>query len=593
MTYKRKIHKIRAANLALARRLYQQRKAALAQVRVISSEDCGGLPVSVVRGLTLTTPSSTTLTHPPGPQPLSPRRNTVLSTSTSEDDEAVPSTSAEDDGAVPSTVEDDGAVPSTSTAEVDEAVATPRVSKRRIDTPSSAQKRLKIFREQTAETCISDNEIEGIKRQADARETVLMVTDRNLEKYLDENSPCMYCARDSQIHEVLIEQHNVHVIKTCNECNMSVKRPLQTNYDILKTLVHCNMLNGQGYVFYERWCAINRMKFVSQKVYDRWQDHIRDAANLKWADVQENTQGIIFDHYIKQLHREPTDGILDIDVSFDGSWHTRGHHSQIGTSFVVEIFTGMVVDFNVFCKKCSQCQQFERSKKSGKLNQAQFDSEMAKHLPKCDRNYSSSAKNMEADAAVLMWGRSDVNKLRYTTFVGDGDSSAYNKVCAMNNGAGPYGDTKVEKAERINHFSKRVSTQPRNLQKSAVEVKESKRKSRRMSLVKGKGKLTDSDSNSEKLTQNPNESLHQRVWTMAPKDRFVGRTMVDFAMAVTATNYNSGYSRGSLTSLIGIPQNDITDWYFSRKEKLMQKPMTRTTKPRQAPEEGDPGAGSC
>ncbi|XP_069175869.1 uncharacterized protein [Procambarus clarkii] len=321
---------------------------------------------------------------------------------------------------------------------------------------------------------------------------------------------------------------------------------------------------------------------------------------------------------------------------------------------------------------------------------------MAKHLPYCDKNYDGTAKNMEADAAVLMWARSQDIKFRYTTVVSDGDSSAFNKVCAMNNGDGPYGDIKVEKAECINHFSKRLATQLRNFQETAVEIEETKgpiKNTRRMSLVKkGKGKLTDgtilklagyftkairdngnsdwkqmrdaclsglfhatstdekpqhmhcpkgkdswcfyqqdiangkttrshkimkvhfqlpsshmtevmkiyynlvSEDNMTKClkgkTQNPNESLHHRVWQLACKDKYVSRVMVDFAMAVTSVNYNAGYILGCLTNLLGLPQSDMRDWYFSMKEKNMQRQTRCTTKPRKAPEEADPGYGA-
>nr|XP_045625473.1 uncharacterized protein LOC123774857 [Procambarus clarkii] len=455
------------------------------------------------------------------------------------------------------------------------------------------------------------------------------------------------------------------------------------------------MLNGNGYTYYQSMCSINNIKFVSHKPYNEIQKKIRDAANERWVHLQENTRSIIFSHYKNHLDRHPIDGVLDIDVSFDGSWHTRGHHSQIGTAFVVEIFTGLVVDHNTFCKNFTKCSAFKHRKQNGKITQAEFDTEMGKHLPDCDKNYNGTAKNMEPDAAVLMWGRSLDKKLRYTTLVGDGDSSAFNKICAMNNGDGPYADVRVDKAECINHFSKRLATQLCNFQKTAVEWKETKepvKKTRRMSLVNGKGKLTDSTilklasyftkairdninsdwkqmrdaclsglfhatSTDEKpmhmhcpkgkdswcfyqqditngmtprshktmkvhfqlpsihmtevlkiynnlvsednmtkclkgKTQNPNESLHHRVWKLAPKDKYVSRVMVDFAMAMTAVNYNAGYMMGSLTNLLGLPQSDIRDRYFNMKDKKMQNPTRRTTKPRKAPEEADPGYGA-
>lgn len=334
--------------------------------------------------------------------------------------------------------------------EHDDVVGTSSGLKRRKDTESSATKRLKLFRQDTEEN----------SEEVTARETVLMVTDKELEKYLDNNyvKLCHYCSHNTLRHIVRVDDHDVQVMESCSICNHTVLRELMGNYEILKTLVYFNMLNGQGYMFYKSMCAINGMEFVSPLVYRRCENHTRNVINMRWQEVQENTRRIIFDQYKKQLNIDPIDGFLNIDVSFSGS---RSPYSQISTAFLVEMLTGMVVDFNVFCKKtCIQCQMLKRRKRNSEINEAQFDDEMDKHLPHCDKNYYSRPKNMEEDAALLMWGRSQNIKLRYTTLVDNSNSSStYNKVCGMNYGAGPYGDVKVEKTECENYLVERLVTQ--------------------------------------------------------------------------------------------------------------------------------------
>jgi hypothetical protein len=62
-------------------------------------------------------------------------------------------------------------------------------------------------------------------------------------------------------------------------------------------------------------------------------------------------------YYNEQGIEEENDNILNIDVSFDGSWMTRGHKSHIGLGFVMEADTGFCVDHEVlsnFCQKCSR-----------------------------------------------------------------------------------------------------------------------------------------------------------------------------------------------------------------------------------------------
>ena len=38
-------------------------------------------------------------------------------------------------------------------------------------------------------------------------------------------------------------------------------------------------------------------------------------------------------------------GVIDLTVSFDGTWMTRGHKSLYGIGCVVEVVTGLVIDF--------------------------------------------------------------------------------------------------------------------------------------------------------------------------------------------------------------------------------------------------------
>ncbi|GFY26213.1 uncharacterized protein TNCV_355291 [Trichonephila clavipes] len=44
--------------------------------------------------------------------------------------------------------------------------------------------------------------------------------------------------------------------------------------------------------------------------------------------------------------------ITDTDVTFDGTWLTRGHSSQIGVGCVIDLLTGFVMDFEIMSKRC-------------------------------------------------------------------------------------------------------------------------------------------------------------------------------------------------------------------------------------------------
>jgi hypothetical protein len=51
--------------------------------------------------------------------------------------------------------------------------------------------------------------------------------------------------------------------------------------------------------------------------------------------------------------------LVNLAVSFDGTWMTRGHRSHIGVGFVIDCVTGFVVDFEVLSNFCEICYKKE------------------------------------------------------------------------------------------------------------------------------------------------------------------------------------------------------------------------------------------
>ena len=52
----------------------------------------------------------------------------------------------------------------------------------------------------------------------------------------------------------------------------------------------------------------------------------------------------------------------------------------------------------------------------------------------------------------------------------------------------------------------------------------------------------------EKLTQNPNESFHSKIWSMCSKDKFFALPQLKFAICQSILTHNLGYEIGNLLS---------------------------------------------
>jgi hypothetical protein len=224
--------------------------------------------------------------------------------------------------------------------------------------------------------------------------------------------------------------------------------------------------------------------------------------------------------YSQLRDSDPADP-LSIDVSYDGTWMTRGHRSHVGAAFVIDCETGFVIDYEVISNFCEVCFKKEKS-----VSPPDFAAWKVTHT-NCKKNFDGKSGAMETEAARRMWSRSEALGYRYTTFVGDGDSSAFNAVKALNGGAGPY-PVPVVKEECVNHVCKRLGTRLRNLKKDL-----------RRPVTTKTGKIIQ-------------RSLHSKLWLKCAKVKNSQLQRVQFAAADTVMIHNFGDARGSLLGRMGM-----------------------------------------
>lgn len=161
----------------------------------------------------------------------------------------------------------------------------------------------------------------------------------------------------------------------------------------------------------------------------------------------------------------------NIAVSYDGSWMTRGHSSHIGVGTVIELISGLVLDYVVLSNFCAGC---ESGPKEGDPSYVKWKED---HV--CQRNTTKKSGEMEVEAGLILFKRSlELYNLRYTTVLSDGDSRTYLALQEEK----VYGYIPIAKEDCVNHVKKRMGTALRNLV--------SKHKSPGLESLSGKGRLT-------------------------------------------------------------------------------------------------------
>lgn len=160
----------------------------------------------------------------------------------------------------------------------------------------------------------------------------------------------------------------------------------------------------------------------------------------------------------EQLKNE-ADAVINISVSFDGTWQKRGFTSHYGIGVCIDILTGLVIDYEVLSSYCHSCAIKENAKNEGKMTEQELTSWRETHSD-CSKNFTGSSKAMEQEAAKRMWARSvSRHQMRYTEMLSDGDSAAFREVTSLN----PYPGHEIVKLECINHAHKRMGTALRKL----------------------------------------------------------------------------------------------------------------------------------
>ncbi|GFY20549.1 uncharacterized protein TNCV_211811 [Trichonephila clavipes] len=88
-------------------------------------------------------------------------------------------------------------------------------------------------------------------------------------------------------------------------------------------------------------------------------------------------------------------GVIDITVSYDGAWQKRGHWSLYGIGIVIDILTGLIIDYEILSKYCPEC---TTAKKELGENSADYSIWYKSHQEECSENYVGSSNAMEVKA---------------------------------------------------------------------------------------------------------------------------------------------------------------------------------------------------
>lgn len=307
--------------------------------------------------------------------------------------------------------------------------------------------------------------IEDIKSDAP---TYCLMDLTKLTTYL-EGLPCKYCLNiNSDIRISNPKGFAQEIFMHCNTCDQTysfetsqkvtgetskTRPPYDVNRRIIKTFISL----GKGYAGLETLSMGMNMPCIHHSAYDKQIIVLQKSANQQALESMKRARVEVEKAYAELTESLDMPKPIDIAVSYDGSWQKRGFTSKYGIGCIIELITGLVIDYEILCKYCRVC-----AKKNIELDveSDEFQEWMIGHQSSCQANFDGSSPAMEAEAAVRMWQRSEELGFRYTSVVSDGDSKTYDQLTSLN----IYGEeAKIVKQECVNHISKRLGTGLRKL----------------------------------------------------------------------------------------------------------------------------------
>ena len=207
--------------------------------------------------------------------------------------------------------------------------------------------------------------------------------------------------------------------------------------------VYETLLQDSGFKGLERGAQHKRLRTLSKGSYN---NHAKELYKIMNEFYDENLPKIHSDvkSFFKRNFKDDPDyskgEFLDIAVSIDGSYGHMGRYSRFSITFVVEVITGRIIDFEV-TEKCTNEECGDKAHDYKDNGNCKFG------------NFHGSSGPMETHNAMVLFRRSTMWGFRYTTYISDGDAKVFNDL----RGAMVYGpDIIIEKMECANHLAKRA-----------------------------------------------------------------------------------------------------------------------------------------
>lgn len=187
-----------------------------------------------------------------------------------------------------------------------------------------------------------------------------------LQKIIDSLNPtCAHCSSQEGVSVRTSSPYGLanKLTLECNACDAvifdeftSPQVPDGNARDINNRFVLACKSSGIGYEQSAAFLAnLNMPPPISDTAFNKKLENLNSACEAALEEHMNFVRGIVRNSYIEEGLVPENSEFIDIAVSYDGTWHKRGHTSHSGIGVAIDILTGYVVDFEVMSNFCLTC----------------------------------------------------------------------------------------------------------------------------------------------------------------------------------------------------------------------------------------------
>lgn len=119
---------------------------------------------------------------------------------------------------------------------------------------------------------------------------------------------------------------------------------------------------GYGSAGLSRLSAAMGASEMTSRAFTRHSQYLYKEMETCYEEHESVTKACVQKAYENEDKETHDDEVLNTHCSFDATWMTRGHKSKIGAAFVMDMYSGMVIDFEILSNFCNACTIMRKKK---------------------------------------------------------------------------------------------------------------------------------------------------------------------------------------------------------------------------------------